>query len=1029
MKKKLLALTVSMALGLSTVALAQTSSSIRGVITGPQGSPADGTTITIIHVPSGTRSVVTTNQNGVFNAAGLRVGGPYTVEVNSNSFQNRTVSDVYLNLDDPFSLNLALQPNQAIESIIVTGSSLSGTSLGTGPVAQYNLADLENAPTFNRNLNDIIRMDARIYIDETFSDSIQCAGANPRFNSLTLDGVRMNDNFGLNSNGYPTERMPFSFDAIQQVAVQFAPFDAKFGGFTACNINAVTKSGENEIYGGLFYDFNSDSLKGDSLRGVDINNGDFDEKRYGFNVGVPVIQDTLFLFAAYEKVEGVSQFNYPALGGIISQADADRIREISQRVYNFSAGGFPASMPVEDEKLLLRADWNINQDHRASLIYNYNDGVNISQADNFAQALTFDSTFYQRGAEFQSLVASLYSDWTPDLTTELRIGRAELVNLQNSLQGATGFSEVQIRVGGGTAFIGPDDSRQSNNLNWDNLTFRLAGNYFVGNHTITAGFEHEKLDVFNLFMQHTVGEYRFNSIADFEAGNTSTVFYGNSSGTNNPSDAAASFSYAINSAFVQDEFYATDDLMLMLGLRYDWYTSDDKPVNNPNFSNRYGFSNTQNMDGISLLQPRFGFNWSAADNLDIRGGIGLYSGGNPNVWISNSYSNDGVTNIQLTQGATNLFTEQLSGAGRPLYDIPQNLVNRVTNAAGDGQVNAIDPDFEIPSEWKYALGASYVTTNDYQLSADVIYTQKKDSAIVQDIALRDSGRKAPDGRPIYERIAGRSGEIMLTNVSGDDGSSLVLSLGASKEFANGINASIAYAYTDAEDVNPMTSSVAGSNYGNVAVSNPGDPGAATSNYEIPHRVTMTLGYSKEFFAGYATRFNLFASMNEGRPYNYTFSRSDGAFGDANFFSNGRQLLYIPTASDPRVVYAAGFNQAAFNQFIQTEDLERYRGEIMPRNSLNADWWTKVDLRIEQEIPGFYADNKASVYLVVKNLGNLLNDDWGILRQGSFVGEGVVGMTINDAGQYSYNTFNAPSMQTVQNAPSLWEVRLGVKYSF
>jgi hypothetical protein len=1029
MKLTKLAVAVAFALGVSNIAVAQTSSSIRGLITGPEGNPAANTSVVIIHVPSGTRSVATSNASGLFNAAGLRVGGPYSIEVNSSAFQNRVINDVYLNLDDPFSLNLALEPRQSVESITVTASSLSNTSGNTGPVAQFNLSDLETAPVFDRSLNDIVRMDPRVYIDETFSDAIQCAGANPRFNSLTLDGVRLNDNFGLNNNGYPTERMPFSFDAIQQVAVQFAPFDAKFGGFTACNINAVTKSGENEVSGGLFYDITNESLKGDSLYGVDIDNGDFEEKRYGLNVGAPVIQDTLFVFAAYEKFEGVSQFNYPALGSLITQTDVARIREISQRVYNYDAGQLPASAPVEDEKLLLRADWNINQAHRASLVYNYNDGFNISQADNFSQSLTFDSTYYERGAELRSFTGSLFSDWSDNFSTELRIGKTELKNRQNSLDAASGFPEVQIRVGAGTAFIGPDDSRQSNELNWDSQTLKLAGTYYLGDHTITGGVEYEELNARNLFVQHSVGEYRFNSIADFEAGRSSQVFYGSGAGTNNPADAAASFAYATNTLYVQDEFFASDTLTLLLGLRYDWYTSDDKPVLNTKFLNRYGYSNQSTMDGVNLLQPRLGFNWSATDNLDLRGGIGLYSGGNPNVWISNSYSNDGITNAQFNIRTVNLLTESLSGSGRPLFDIPQRLRDSVTNSNGDSQVNAIDPGFDVPSEWKYAVGSSYRFADDYMLTGDLIYTQKQDSAIVRDIGLRDTGRNAPDGRPIYEPINGRSGDLILTNVSGDDGDSLALSLGLSKQFDNGFDVNLGYAFVRSTDVNPMTSSVAGSNYGNIAVSDPLNPGVETSNYEIPHRFTLNVGYETELFTGYSTRLNVFASANEGQPYSYTFSRSDSAFGDSSFFSNGRQLLYIPAVNDPNVIYAAGFNIAAFNQFVRSENLEQYRGKITPRNGLNADWWAKFDLRIEQEIPGFFGDHKASAFFVIKNLGNLLNDEWGVLKQGSFVGEAVVAMRIDANSKYVYDSFTAPAMQTIQNAPSLWEARLGVKYNF
>ena len=123
----------------------------------------------------------------------------------------------------------------------------------------------------------------------------------------------MNDNFGLNGNGYPTVRIPFSFDAIDQVAVELAPFGVQYGGFTSCNINAVTKSGGNEVHGGFFYDYTSDSLKGDSLEGDDIPTGDFDEKRYGFNVGGPIIKDELFFFVAYEKLDGAQIFEYEAL--------------------------------------------------------------------------------------------------------------------------------------------------------------------------------------------------------------------------------------------------------------------------------------------------------------------------------------------------------------------------------------------------------------------------------------------------------------------------------------------------------------------------------------------------------------------------------------------------------------------------------------------------------------------------------------------------------------------------------------------
>ncbi|MFD1591964.1 TonB-dependent receptor, partial [Alteromonas oceani] len=283
------AIAVAMSVGLSTAAMAQqTSSEITGRVVGPQGAPAAGTVITVKHVPTGSIKTVTANANGQFNLSGLRVGGPYEIVMDSDTFEDATISDVYLSLDSGLNLNnFALGAQADVERIEVTASQIASIAFGQkGPSSNFSLEDLQNAPAINRDIKDLVRADPRVYIDETFSDGIQCAGASPRFNSLTLDGMRLNDNFGLNSNGYPTESIPFSYDAIEQVAVELAPFDVEYGGFTACNINAVTKSGTNEVHGSAFYDFTSDSFKGDSIEGNDIDNGNYTEKRYGFTVGL-----------------------------------------------------------------------------------------------------------------------------------------------------------------------------------------------------------------------------------------------------------------------------------------------------------------------------------------------------------------------------------------------------------------------------------------------------------------------------------------------------------------------------------------------------------------------------------------------------------------------------------------------------------------------------------------------------------------------------------------------------------------------
>ena len=1063
----------------------ETTSAIRGTVVGSDGTPRPGASVRVTDTRTGSTRTATTSANGQFTVSGLRVGGPYTVQVESGGHAPQTITDVLLDLGDTYTFTVALTPEQ-VEEIVVTASALQSVQVALGPSSTFSLSDLQDAPAINRNINDVITMDPRVYVDEAFQDSVQCAGANSRFNSLTVDGVRMNDNFGLNSNGYPTERMPFPFDAIEQVAVELAPFDVMYGGFTACNINAVTKSGTNEFSGSVFYDYTDDSLSGDKLEGDSIDLGSFDETRYGLTFGGPIVQDKLFFFVAYEKLEGSNLFDrgpadssagVPVLG--VSQAQLDRIRQIAQEVYGYDPGGFPASLPNEDEKYLVKLDWNINDDHRAAYTYTYNDGFNNQESDSSSNQIEFSNHFYERGAELTSHVGQLFSSWNDSFSTELRVSYAELDNRQIPF-GGTDFGEVQIRTfndpdGPGpispqlaTVFLGADDSRHSNKLYYDNTSYKLAGTYTVGDHVIKGGWEREEFEVFNLFIQHTAGEFRFDSslwcgptnpdgcIDQFEAGKPDDIFYGNAAPTNVPDDGSAAFGYEINTLYIQDEFPIADgDVTIVAGVRYDWYTSDDLPRANSNFLARNGYSNQRNFDGKGIIQPRLGFNWDFSDRLSFRGGAGLYSGGNPNVWLSNNYSNDGQTVVQVFRGDLvdpdqpdlNLFNIPHDGGGRPFFDIPQSLVDGVTTGTANSGVNALDPHFSIPKEWKFAIGATWdfdagFLGSDYRLMVDYLLTNKEDSAIIVNAALEQVGT-APDGRPIYRSIdrsdpdcvdptspdcANRNfnEDFILTNAK-NDGDAKVLSIGLSKSYDWGLDWQFGYAYTESTDVNPMTSSVAFSNYVNVSVDDPNNPSKARSNYMIPNRFTLRANYRRAFFGDYLTKFTLFGRVNEGRPFSANFVDGGDIFGDT---LNGRHLLYIPSGpNDPNVVYGPDFDQQAFFDYLAQSGLDKYAGRIAPRNAMTSSWWHKYDIRIEQELPGFMPEHNFAAFLVIENVGNLLNDDWGVLKEQSFPrNQQVVGFELEN-NQYVYNNFFSPAPQARVADASLWNIVIGVRYNF
>ncbi|MDJ0699291.1 MAG: TonB-dependent receptor [Woeseiaceae bacterium] len=992
----------------------ETSSAIRGIVTDDNGNPLAGVTATVRNEDSGLTRTAVTNESGVFNVRNLPIDENYSVAVSSEGFGGERAEGLSVDLGKTTEVNFALSFGAEIEEVVVLGTRDIVSQTAVGPSASFGLAELQNAPAINRNITDVIRADPRVYVDESRGgiNAVQCGGKNSRFNSLTVDGVRMNDSFGLNANGYPTERMPFSYDVIQQVAVELAPFDVEYGGFSACNINAVTKSGGNSFSGSVFYDFTNNDLRADSLEGDSISTGSYDEERYGLTFGGPIVQDKLFFFAAYEKLEGANLFDRGPQGSgavneiDIEQAELDRIVNIAQTLYQYDPGAIPSSRPHEDEKLLLKLDWNLSDTQRVAFTYNYNDGFNWSESDSDQNEFEFENHLYERGAELNSYVGSLYSDWSDVFSTELRVSYLELDNRQNSV-GGSDFGEIRIETDDVDVYIGGDDSRQSNVLSYDVMSIALKGNYYLGDHSLTFGVETEVLDIFNLFVQHTSTEIRFDGIDNFEAGLADAIYYNNAP-SHNPVDAAADWGYDFNTAYIQDEFAATDTLNIVFGVRYDWYTTSDEPPVNPDFLADYGFGNNNTTDGLDLLQPRFGFTWDVTPDTTLRGGVGLYSGGNPNVWLSNSYSANNV--LQFGQRGRSFcytpdwndpdedwfdfctanFTEQRSlltdpttvyvpnAAGvpdGPGWGVPQDLYDAVSTGVGDNfEINYLDPNFKLPSEWKFALGVTHNFPGDYLVNADILVTRGRHSLLILHGDLDQVGTD-PDGYPIYDDP--REASFVLTN-SSTGNRSTVVSLGLQKSIGDSFDYRIGYSYTDAEDVQPMTSSVAFSNYTNRAFFDPQEDILSTSNYQIKNRITAAANWYRDIGSNMLLTVSLYGQANSGRPYSFAFNGTADPYG--------------------------------FTPFLDFADNVLEPGDA--RNGEEGSWWRKLDLRVNLDFPGFGDGHEASAFLVIDNLSNLLNDDWGVLRQHNFprtVARGTEEPRIGDASRY--------------------EIRFGVRYSF
>ncbi|MDZ7769197.1 MAG: carboxypeptidase regulatory-like domain-containing protein [Woeseiaceae bacterium] len=1044
----------------------ETTSSIRGKVVDANGSPVADASVVVTNMRNGVSYNYSTSDNGSFFASNLPVGGPYQVAVN----EARTVEVPSIRLGDIYNLTVELAEGGAVEEIVVTGQAVQGVDVAAGPAATFSSYDIETSVNFNRDIVDVYSIDPRLNLDnEDDGFQVNCGGKHPRFNSITLDGISQDDRFGLNSNGYSTAvGMPFPFAAIEQVAVELAPFDVTYGGFSACNINAVTKSGSNEWKGNVFYEYTSDSLRGDSIGGLDddFSTPSFDETKLGFAIGGPIIKDRLFVFAAYEDSDEPRFLarGYAGAGNgedrpWFSQADHDRVVDIANNIYGYDPGGLPADGAQEAEKYMARIDWNISDQHNLALIYNYFDGFQDRDSDGDSDEFEFANHFYVKGAESETSTIKLFSQWSDAFSTEVFFSTNEMNDSQVTV-GPKDFADHQISVGFNTIYLGADDSRQANALNTESDFFKLSGQYLIGDHVITAGYEREKLTIFNQFVQHARGgEYDYfddsdgnpascaaltaqqrfddptcelSGIDKFELGRPSRIYYGSGGGSNDPADAAALFTNTLNSLYIQDElFFDEYALTLVAGVRYDFFESSDSPNFNQAFTDANGIRNDANIDGLSLLMPRIGFTWGARDDISVRGGVGLYSGGNPNVWISNAWSNDGLTNVQLRlnnfDGAGSVLDGSIPITGsRPGFDVPQTLFDQVAAVTPANAVNQslvlIDPGYKQPREWKFAIGATYdLPWFDIVADIDYLHSELKDSAIYVDLSQEVVGQTII-GQPIYDFTNGED-NLMLTN-SRDDGASDLFSISLRKNFDWGLDLIAGYAYTDGEDIMPMTSSVAGSNFENLATNDINDPGPGVSNYVAPHRLTFHASYANEFFGDNETRITMRAFASEGQPQSYVMGSSDLEGG--GFF--GRHLLYVPTGpTDPNVVFDPGFDTTEFFNWVNREGLG---AGLQERNAQHAGWSNRIDLRMDQEFPAFVGDAKGRVFLKVYNLGNMLNDDWGKQVDAQFFSVQVVNSSVDPVtGQYIFESFSDRSVEDLLESRTLWEVRLGVEIDF
>jgi outer membrane receptor for ferrienterochelin and colicin len=1048
-----------------------TSSGVGGQVTNNGGAPVAGAEIVITHVDSGTVSRATSDAAGRYNARGLRVGGPYTITITKPGEGTKTEEGVYLTLNQTSTVNAALAGDVAtLEGVtayaVAGGSEVFSTSkMGSGTA--INQVAIESLPSMNGNIQDFMRLDPRVTFVDRAGGTISAGGQNPRFNSISIDGVSASDTFGLEGNNMTTRRQPVSMDAIEAIDINLSNYDVSLTSAAGATVNAVTKSGTNEFHGSVYGYMRDGDWFGENPEGKEFA-GFEKEQTYGMTLGGPLVKDKLFFFANYEKFEQSApgtDLSTTALGkngAVITDADIARAQQIAQG-YGFDAGSLSSNGDTNLEEYALKLDWNINENHRANLRYSKLVQDKLRVQGMGSSSVSLSSYWYNHEKTVESYVGQLFSDWNDVFSTEFKVSYRDYAALRVTNGTAPSirvyFGGTEASPSGDSIYLGTEANTHGNSLKTETWDYYASGLLRLGNHDVKFGASYSDNDIYNYYGANSWGTYTFWGLDNFAAGKWSNY---NLSAETAPGSIAATYANSNLALFVQDTWYVNNNLTLTYGLRADRPEVSPNPAYNAAASSYFGYNNSKVLDAGFLVQPRLGFNYTFDSErpTQLRGGIGLFQGDAPQVWLSNSYSTTGFNYDSYNYTAYDPTVPfNADGINQPAPTGP--------SANGAQNVNFVGNDFEMPSVWKTNLAFDHeLPWYGLVASAEFLYTKVKSGLYYKSLnigAVTTPGQDpvptfiGPDGREMYytankvgawsnsDARAGRNrayNNVFLIENS-DKGHSAQLTFSLSKPWSEASDWSwnVGYTYTDATEVGSLTSSTASSGWGYQYGLNANDGVENTARYEIKNRLSGSLNWKHKFFGDYETRVGLVYEGRSGRPYSYLFVND--ANGDSR---TANDLFYVPNPGD--VLFGnlsssgvftadAAMEKSFFDYLAANPELGRYAGSVAPANAGRASWVNTFDLRISQDLPGFFKGHKSEIWLDVQNVGNLINKDWGhIYDYGFYANQRIATLQGMHDGKYVYNFRNADS-PTIANSDgdgfdtgvSQWSLQFGFRYKF
>ncbi|MCL4551872.1 MAG: carboxypeptidase regulatory-like domain-containing protein [Bacteroidetes bacterium] len=1043
-----------------------TSASINGTVVDQNGNALPGANIIAVNVPSGTQYGTTSRNDGKYNLAGLRTGGPYKVTVSFVGYTSQVEEGFSLALGQNLMINFKL-PEEAVQLSGVTVTGERGAIISqsrTGAAQNVSLKQIEEIPTISRSFSSFAKL------SPLFSGlNLQAAGRTSRFNNIQIDGAQYNDLFGLGSSGSPggtAGTNPISLDAIREFQVVVAPYDVRYGGFTGGGINAITRSGTNKYSGSAFlYGRNQNFIgKRNANTGQDQKVADFTNYQYGFRLGGPIMKDKLFFFVNGEiTTETRPQYNTSLQIGFGNntpaqlQALVDQFKSIMIAKGMANPGSydvFNSEMP--SKKLLIRFDYNISENHQLSLTNNYVDAYRDNLGGRGTSSMSFDSYNYRMNSKTNSTVLRLNSRFGNNISNELILGYTTIRDHRTNTGALSPLVSVRELFGTFTMTAGFDQYSGANQLDQDIIEFTDNFSYYTGNHAITVGTHNEFFKFRNLFIRNFLGSYQYNSLADFQNDKVSAYWH-DYSRTSDP-QPAAKFSVAQFGFYIQDEWTVLPQLKLTYGLRVDIPTFPTPPARNDSVAKYLpGYRTDVAPSGNILWSPRVGFNWDVSGDrsTQVRGGVGIFTGRPAYVWISNQYGNTGLMTAEVSAyGKTLPFVADPNNQYLP--GDPRDINKALGAPTVKSEIDLSDPNLKMPQLLRFNLGVDQELPIGFVGTAEVLYSQSINDLLYKKlnilpvtgyVAQLGSGK---DGRPIYggtNSYNNNFNDIMyLYNSS--DGYQYNLVFQVQRNVARGFSINAGYTYGRSFDRNSVTSSQARSQMAYSAISgDPNSPPLSTSDWEIRNRLYASVTFTWEFFKNAPTAITLFYNGQTGSPFSFTISASDGKNLNNDGFG-GNDLFYIPRNSSEILLGSISNNQfvpatksgttyADLDAFIQNNDyLSQNRGSIAERNGGHVPWRDYLDLHVAQDIPDLWGLGAFQVTLDIQNVLNLLNPSWGQVYDVGYDTYNIVyfqGMIkYNGKANTPVYSFNKPKTNvpwSYSDLSSRWQMQLGVRYSF